>query len=271
MTDMFITLARDTQSTGQIMALTALFGGVIFVLMVWRRGERMFHRQALNLSLNLRSLGEVVGSFSVIIAFGLLDFSTVVVIAQAHPLAVTLGAAVFLGEAVGWRRWVAIFLGFIGVLIVMRPTPESFDPNLLWTVVYIAGFTMRDLASRTLPREISTVFAVAWSMVALAIVGSIIMIFTSGFVMPDALNWVWLFGASIFLALAVWLLTNAMRIGEVSAIAPFRYARIPFALLAAWIIFADVPDLLTWVGCAVIAGSGGYAFWRERRLSAVPT
>lgn len=265
--DVFVKLARETLSASQIMLLTSVMIGVIFYLLLRWRGETLWHRNALNPALNIRSLGEVFGSFGILVAFGKLDFSTVSILAQAQPLAVTFGAALFLRETVGWRRWFAVFLGFLGVLVVMRPTPSGFDPNMLWMVVFIIGLGARDLASRALPPHISTPFAVFWSMLLLTIAGAVILPFEGGWRTVSAWAWLWLVAMSLALSLAIWLLTTSLRLGEVSAVMPFRYSRIPFALILAWVLFDDVPDLLTWVGVGLIVGSGIYTFMRERRLA----
>ncbi len=265
--DIFVKLARETLSASQIMLVSSVMIGAIFFGFVKHQGDDFWHREAWNPALNIRSLGEVFGSFGILVAFGKLDFSTVSVLAQAQPLAVTLGAALFLGENVGWRRWLAVFLGFSGVLVVMRPTPTGFDPNMLWMLLFIIGLGARDLASRALPDRISTSFAVVWSMVFLTIAGTAILPFEGGWHLVSNQAWMWLVGLSLALSLAIWLLTTALRLGEVAAVAPFRYSRIPFALFVAWLFFDDVPDALTWLGCSMIIGSGFYAFWRERRLN----
>ena len=265
--DVFVKLARETLSASQIMLVSSIMIGAIFFVVVKHQGEHFWHRDAWNPALNIRSLGEVFGSFGILVAFGKLDFSTVSVLAQSQPLAVTLGAAVFLGEKVGWRRWLAVFVGFSGVLVVMRPTPTGFDPNMLWMVLFIIGLGARDLASRALPEYISTAFAVVWSMVYLSVAGAIIMPFEGGWYSVDMQTWIWLISLSLALSLAIWLLTTALRLGEIATVAPFRYSRIPFALFVAWLLFDDVPDALTWLGCAMIIGSGFYAFWRERRVN----
>lgn len=266
--DVFAKLARETQSAGQVLALTSGLMFVIFYVAMWRNGERLSHPLAWNRTLLVRSMGEVVGSVGIIIALGLVPLSTVVVLGQALPLAATLGAVVFLGEKVGWRRWAAVGAGFFGVLLILRPGLEGFDPNALWVVLYIVGLAARDLASRGLPRTISTQFAVTWSMLYLTIAGVVLVWFEGGWQPIDGPAAAYLLAITLSASVGVTLITMAMRLGEVSAVAPFRYSRLIFALGFAFLVFGEVPDAATWAGSALIVGSGLYAFWRERQGAA---
>jgi len=267
--DTCIKLASRTQSSGQILALTSLGSCVVFLALVIRKREPLFGPLAHHPALLLRSAGEVMGSFGIVMSLALAPLSTVTVVMQAQPLAVIFAAALLLGESVGWRRWMAVGLGFLGVLVILRPGQASFDPNLMWTLVAIVGFTARDLGSRLLPREVSTPFAVAWAMAALAVYGAILMPMQGGWHPVDGWTAVWLLGMVAAVSVALALITAAFRTGEVAAVAPFRYARVVFALAIATLIFGETPDATTYAGMALIVASGLYAFWRERRVPTV--
>jgi drug/metabolite transporter (DMT)-like permease len=264
--DAFVKLTSRTLNAGQIIGVSSLLTFVVFAAWVWRDGGRLLTRQALNPALMIRNSGEVIGSVGIVIALSLAPLSTVSALGQAQPLAITAMAAVFLGERVGWRRWLAVVLGFMGVLIILRPGLGDFDPNLLWVLLYIFGLGARDVASRALPREVSTQFAVAWSMLPLAIAGFVVMQFQGGWRPVGGMAALWLSSMTLAVVVALWMITSALRAGEVSTVAPFRYTRIVFALIIAFAVFGEVPDLWTWLGAALIVGSGLYAFFRERRL-----
>ena len=266
--DAFIKLASRTQSVAQILALTSAVAFAIFATWVVRSGGRLFTRDALSPVMLIRGSGEVIGSLGIVMALSLAPLSSVSALGQAQPLAVTMGAAIFLGESVGWRRWSAVILGLIGVLIILRPGMGSFDPNLLWVLVYVFGLAARDLASRALPPTISTQYAVAWAMLPMALFGAVLMPFQGGWHPVDFLTFIWLAGASLAAATALWMITSALRAGEVSAVAPFRYTRIIFALFIAFVVFGEIPDFYTWLGAALIVGSGIYTFLRERQAKA---
>ena len=179
-----------------------------------------------------------------------------------------MGAAIFLNETVGWRRWAAVALGLIGVLVILRPGFGAFDPNLLWVLVYVFGLAARDLASRRLKGTISTPFAVAWSMVPMTFAGWLLMVFQGGWQSVSGEVVLWYLGMVLAISVALWTLTAAMRMGDLSAVAPFRYSRILYALLIAYVVFDEVPDALTWLGAAMIVGgasthSGANVSWRQ--------
>lgn len=263
--DMFVKLASSTQGVGQIIAISSAATLAVFTLWVWRDGGRLFVPEALDKVLLIRSAGEVVGAFGIVMALALAPLSSVAALGQAQPLAVTMMAALFLGEKVGWRRWGAVISGFLGVLIIMRPGFGDFDPNLLWVILYIFGLAARDVASRALPPTVSTPFAVAWAMIPMTLVGVVLMGFQDEVQPVDGLTTLWYIGLTMSVVAAMWMITSALRAGEVSTVAPFRYTRIIFALAIAFAVFGEVPDLWTWVGAALIVGSGLYAFLRERR------
>ena len=265
--DAFVKLAGATLGVGQIIAVSSAGTLAIFWSLMLSRGEPLWSSRAFERAVLLRTCGEALGSIAIVVALGLAPLSSVIAVMQAQPLVVTVAAAVFLSEAVGWRRSLAIAIGFLGVMIVIRPGLGGFDPNLLWAVVALLGLTLRDLASRVLPSDMTTRFAVAWSMIPMTIIGCAIMGLEGGWRPMGLLEWIWLAGISVTVSIALWALTSAMRIGEVAAIAPFRYSRMVFAMIIAMVVFQERPDMLTWLGVALIIGSGIYAFWRENLLA----
>jgi drug/metabolite transporter (DMT)-like permease len=264
--DALVKVSTTEMSPGQFMAMTsgALF--VIFVVLLLRNGERFFSRLALEPAMLTRTGGEVIGSTAIIMALSLSPLSTVTVLGQAMPLVVMVGAALFLKETIGWRRWLAAGLGLAGVLLILRPGNASFDPGLLWMILYVLGLGTRDLASRLLPATVSTPFAVAWSMPLLVVVGLIMVPLQGGWQPVDGPTLLSMAGFVAAAAAAIALITVAMRTGEVSAVAPFRYTRILFGLLIAMLVFGESLSGTTLAGALLIAGSGLYAFWRERRV-----
>ncbi len=267
--DAFVKLASESQGAGQVVFISSVATFCLFRAAMWRSGERLWSPEALDPALLVRTAGEVAGGIGIVIALGLAPLSSVIALAQAQPLAVVVGAALFLKEDIGWRRWAAVGLALAGVLMILRPGFSAFDPGLLWVLVYVFGLAARDLASRRLPARVSTPFAVAWSMVPMAPAGAVMMLFQGGWRPVSLETAVWYLGMILAISAALWTLTTAMRSGDVSSLAPFRYSRILFALVIAYLVFGEVPDLMTWAGVTLIVGSGLYAFWRERRLAGI--
>ncbi len=267
--DAFFKLATATQSAGQILAITSLASFAIFFTILKRNGERLIHPNALNPLVQIRAASETAGTFGIVMALAVVPLAEVTVIAQSQPLVVTLMAAAFLKEKIGPRRWTAVALGLLGVIIIMRPGLSAFDPNHLWVLLYVVGLSFRDVASRALPAELSTSFVVSWSLIWLTVFGLFLMPFQGGWHPIDGRTAFYLVGITVTVSIALALITMSFRSGEIGAVAPFRYARIVFGLALAWLVFGETLDLISWLGLALIVGSGLYAFWRENQIGKV--
>ena len=263
--DAWIKLASATLPVGEILAFMGLGGSLIFGAISLRRGERVFTRAILNRSILLRGLGEMIGTVSMITALTLIPFSTAAAITQAIPLVITMGAALFLGEKVGWPRWTAIAVGLAGVLLIIRPGLEEFEPNSIFAVIGVIGLSLRDLATRTAPRLISTPVLSAYGFLVLIPVGLALLLFSGGGAMPEPMVWFYLAGMVIMAALGYFAITMAMRMGDVGAITPLRYTRIVFAMIIGIALFDENPDGLTLIGTAIVIGSGLFTIYREHR------
>ena len=178
----------------------------------------------------------------------------------------TLGAALFLGEPVGWRRWSAIVAGFLGVLLIIRPGLEGFDMRALLAVLGVCGLALRDLATRRIPPATSS-FQLSFLAFLSLIPAAIVLGAVSGapLVWPDPAQWALLAGAVGMGVLAYYAIVGAARVGEVSFVTPFRYSRMLFALIVGYVVFSERPDALMLIGATVIVASGLYTLWRERK------
>ena len=261
--DMFLKFAAQNLPTGQILLLTAVFGFAFFALLVRREGNRTLISAALHPWVLARNAGEMIGTIAYITALASVPLATVSAVLQAMPLAVTMAAALFMGERVGWRRWTAIGLGFVGVILVIRPGMDGFRPAGLWVLVTVAGLALRDLASRKIPHTISNNQVSAWGIASVAVLGAGMMPFQTP-VLPDVGQSVLLIGAFAFGTAGYWAITAATRVGEVSVVSPFRYSRLIFAIAIGTFVFGESLDMLTLAGAGLIIGSGLYSFARER-------
>ncbi len=263
--DMFIKLAAEGVPTGEIILIAGLFGIPIFAALAWQSGKSVWVRAAWRPAVVVRNLGEMVGSIAYVTAIATVPLPTVSAVLQAMPLVVTMGAALFLRESVGWRRWTAIAVGFVGVMLVIRPGLDGFRPAALWVLITVVGLAVRDLASRAVPAEFSSAQVSAWGAMAITLLGVMMMAWTGAAVMPTGLQAVQLSLMGIFGSAGYWAITAATRTGEVSTVAPFRYARLVFAIIIGWLIFNEPADTLTLCGAGLIIGSGLYSFARERK------
>jgi len=255
---------------GQIMVVIGLGGALAFGLIAMRRRLRVFAPDFLRGAVLVRNLAEMVGGAAVVMAIALVPLAAVTAILQAMPLAVTLGAALFLREPVGWRRWSAILVGFIGVLMILRPGSAGFDPAALLAVIGVLALSVRDLATRRVPIRVHSLQLSAWGFAMMVPAGLLLLVLTmSPPVAPTAGQWGWLMGGLFAGILAYGALVSATRLGDIAATTPFRYARLIFAMAIGVVFFGERPDAMTLAGSALVVGAGLYTLWRQIRLQRV--
>jgi len=267
LTDSFVKAASRDIPIGQILAISGVIGGLVFAMMTRAQGHAVFSREILTWPVILRNGSEILGTICYVKALSLIDLSTASAILQATPLAVTFGAVLLLGERVHWRRWSAIAIGFAGVLIILRPGASSFDPDTLWAFFGMLALAMRDLATRLVPSSMPTLRISTYGMTMLLPAGLIMLAFDQGPRAMNLLNWFQTFG---FVGLGItgyWAITAAMRVGDISIVAPFRYSRILFALLVGITVFGERPDFWTIFGATLTIAAGIYSFMRQRRAA----
>jgi drug/metabolite transporter (DMT)-like permease len=250
---------------------TIFLRGVMTVLALWligvvQGGLKLRLSRADTRVLAWRTLGEIAATVFFLTALMHMPIADLSAIMQSLPLAVTLTAALLFGERIGWRRIAAISAGFVGVMIIIRPGGESFGIWSLLGVGSVLSVVLRDMATRRFSRGVSSVSVSLYAAVSVLILGAV-MIPVDGWQTPTAAE---LGGASMAaLALVGGYLTviMAMRVGEVSVVAPFRYTSLLWAVTMGWLVFGDLPDGWTIAGAALVVGSGVYAFYRERALA----
>jgi drug/metabolite transporter (DMT)-like permease len=264
--DAFIKLAGlGGMPTEAILGWLGLGGAAIFGAYARWRGIRIWTRDLLHPAVIARNIGEVAGTYCFVKALTLIPLSLATTILQTMPLMVTAGAALLLGEQVGWRRWLAIAAGFCGVLLVMRPATGAFDPLSLWAVGTVAGLAARDIATRKVPKSIDTMQLMVWAYAGIALLGLGLIAGGADWgrdATPAA--WGWVAAMLAIGAFSYWALTEATRIGEVSVVAPFRYSRLVFGLAIGVAVFGETLDGWMIAGALIIMASGLYAFHRER-------
>lgn len=255
---------------GQLLVMVGLGSGAIFGTLARFQGRPLFSPMLLNRPVMLRNLSEAFGSAFFVTALALTPLSSASAILQATPLAVTLGAALFLGEKVGWRRWSAIIVGFAGVLLVIRPGLEGFQPASLLAVAAVLTLAVRDLSSRLVPVEVASAQLAAWALLSLVPTGLVMLVVghTSP-VVPSAPDLLRLGGVFLVGGIGYYALVAATRGGDLSTVMPFRYTRLVFAMIIAALVFGERPDALMLGGAALIVATGMYTIWRTAKLRAV--
>src|SRR5690606_3463597 len=261
--DVLIKQMAEGLPVGQVLAMVGVGGGLLFGAIAGARGESLLTRTLLYVPVMLRNLAEAGGSATFVTALALTTLSGASAILQATPLAVALGAALFLGETVRWRRWTAIGIGMVGVLMIIQPGMAGFEPASLLALVAVVLLAMRDVASRAVPPDVSSVQLAAGGLLSLVPTGLLMLLLTgTAPLRPDGTDLARLGAVFVIGGAAYYAVVAATRIGDLSAVMPFRYTRLVFAMVLAYLIFDERPDALMLAGAALIVGTGLYTIWR---------
>lgn len=256
-----------TLPVAEVLVLFGVGGALIFAVAALISGDRILGAGVVSRPMRVRIGFEIVGRLFYTLALALTPLSATTAILQATPIVVVLGAALLFGEQVGWRRWTAIILGLVGVLIILRPTPASFTPLSILAVIGMIGFAGRDLASRAAPPSVGTAALGFWGFVALVLAGTIYGTVWEqrGFLWPDGATALSLVAIALWGTAAYASLMKAMRTGEVATVTPFRYTRLLFGITLGILVFGETVDAAMAVGCAVVVASGLFILYRGRR------
>ena len=265
--DSIIKTLSERLAPGQVLIMIGIGGTSVFYVLAHIRNAGLTRSTVRDPWVIARSVSELLGTVFFVLSLTLVPITVISAVIQVSPLLVTLGAALLLGEKVGLRRWSAITIGLFGVGVILRPWDADFQPAVLFTVIGVIGLSARDLATRRVPVETSSLSLAILGMGATIPAGLLLMGFSSKILVPTS-NEIILILLSIFIAvLAYSCIIRAMRIGEVSAVVPFRYSRLLFGVFIGVWYFGESLDQWTVIGSGIVVTSGLYSLWREMRLS----
>ena len=265
--DAFMKLLFSEIALFQAVFLRSIITVPPILIMVWitKVAIRNLSKQDQRLIL-VRVGAEIFVTITFLTALKHMPLANVTAILQALPLAITMAAALFLAEPVGWRRWSAIIVGFIGVLIVVRPGLEGFNIYSLSAFMAIIFLTVREISTRKLKSEVPTITVVLSTAVGSTLFAGIMMI-GSEWDTVSAVSWLLILGAAVAILIATLLSVMAMRIGDIGFVSPFRYTSMIGAIGLGILMFGDWPDQPTLVGTVIIVSTGIYTFHREQKVS----
>lgn len=262
--DAITKVASESMNMAQVMLIRGAFASLFVGLLAWQRGALALPGSMLQPMVAIRVIGEAGATASFLIALAHLPIANVSAVLQALPLAVTMGAALVFKEGVGWRRWLAIAIGFAGVLIIVRPGFAGFSIYSLLALACVACCAVRDLATKRIPQAIPTLLVSTTTALAMTMLGAALLLPMGGWTPMTGESTAFLALAAVLVVIGYQFIIMAMRVGDISFIAPFRYTALLWSILLGLFIFGDVPDLPMILGASVIVGSGLYALYRER-------
>tara|TARA_R110000850_G_scaffold85980_1_gene185429 strand:+ start:2159 stop:3097 length:939 start_codon:yes stop_codon:yes gene_type:complete len=264
--DAFMKEALTQLPLGQSLFLRGLAASLFTALITWHGGGFASRpNRSERRAIGLRTIGEIGGTGCFMVALSHMPLADLTAILQALPLFVTLAAAVFLRETVGWRRWSAILMGFSGVLLIVQPGGSTFSPYALLALLAVVFITLRDLSTRRIAGRMSSALIAHITALAVTALGIVLLPFaawepvTWGAILP-------LMGSAIFLSAGYLTVVAATRTGDIGFVAPFRYTGLVWAIVLGLVFFAEIPSVYMLSGAAIIVAAGLYAFWRERQL-----
>ncbi len=247
----------------QLLVIRGVITSALIAGLAWRLGALKFDIAGRDwVLLGVRTLSEIGAAYYFIDALRKMEIANVTAVLQVLPLTVALGAALLFKEPLGWRRLLAIFLGFLGMLLIVRPGPDGFTPESTSVLSAVAFVTVRDLSTRKISAEVPSMmgaFTAALGVTLFAAVGSLSVEWTQ----VGTREMVLILAASCLIGVAYLLSVMTMRVGEITFIAPFRYTSLVWALLLGFLVFDEWPDPLTQLGAFIVVATGLFTLYRE--------
>jgi len=265
--DLLIKTLDSNLPVSQIIWIRGCFLSVLILMLVWQQGLLSRWRSIFTVKMWARGACEGGATLCFLAALFQLPFANLAAILQALPLAVTVGAVLFLKEPIGWRRWLAILIGLVGVLIIIRPGMGGFQfasVLVLFSVVFAAA---RDLITRRLPQDLPSLLVSGFSAVFIALLGMLITGFNRSWVSMSWEQSGTLAAASFFLFFGYQFIILSMRTGEIAYVVPYRYTALLWAILFGYLVFDEVPDFYTLLGSTIVVSMGLYTMYRELKVS----
>ncbi len=259
-------ITQDVPLFQAILVRGGLTVAVLALIAVWTVGGlniRTARRDAGVLA--IRTIAEVGGTVFFLQALVHMPLANLTAIMQSLPLVVPLTAAVVFGDKIGWRRLLAISIGFAGVLLIIKPGTTGFDVWSMFGLGSVACVVVRDLATRELSRDVPSVAVALWAAIAVTVMGAG-GVAVQGWQPITSYQALMLTGASAALIVGYMFIVMVMRVGDIGFVAPFRYMALLWAILFGWVLFGSLPDGWTMLGAAIVVATGIYTLWRERKL-----
>jgi drug/metabolite transporter (DMT)-like permease len=265
--DTMIKIVSENLSLFQAIFLRGFFATTFVAMMAWHQGVLFYNVSKHDRHiLGLRMIGEVGGTLCFLTALFNMPIANATAILQVLPLVITLASAIFFKEAVGWRRYTAIIVGFIGVLIVVRPGSDGFNSTSFWALLAVLFMAGRDLFTRKLSSDVPSLYAAVIAALGITVI--------AGLLLPT-MEWrpvfsehLWMLVlAACFLVVGYIFSIMAMRVGDISFASPFRYTNLIWAIIIGLFVFGDTLDIWTLTGGLIVVATGVYTFYRDRQLN----
>ena len=263
LTDLLIKVASQTLPIGQVMISYGVGSLIVFWALLRIKGESIRLSPLTNSTVIFRNIGDLIALNGMFLALVYVPLSTIGAVIQIVPILVTAAAALFLGERVGMRRVSAIFVGFLGALLIIQPGAASFDITAILVLIAAIGMALRDIATKLVRENLSTLLLTFYSCFLFIISGGVLLIIDGGASVPVVGNSVTIAAMIVTGSLGFFFMTEAVRLGEMSVVSPFRYTRLLFSMAAGILILGEQVNASMIIGSALTILSGLYIWRRE--------
>ena len=264
--DAFLKIVTKQVPVGQVLMMFGLGGLCVFAILARRAKAHLFQPQVFTRSMLFRAVFEFFGRLFYILAIALTPMSSATAILQAAPLFVALGARIFLNEKVDAKTWLAIWVGLLGVLIILRPSADDFSALSLLALIGTLGFVGRDLFTRAAPPVLTKEVLGFYGFTTTVIAGAGFALWDGkGFVVLQTMQVLMLVLALTAGVFAYTAHMTAMRTGSIAAVTPYRYTRLLFGISIGVVAFDEQLDAPMLLGCAVVIGAGLFIGWQNQR------
>ncbi len=254
-------------SVGQVLVMRSLGSFVMLTPMIARQGrDGLFRLERPSLQI-LRVVLTTVDVALFYAAVAYLPLADVITFYMAGPIYIAALSHFFLGETIGWRRWLAVVIGFLGVIIALRPSSAMLSWPAIFALIGSLSFALTLILGRRL-RQTSDVTLVTWQTVGALIAGAVLSI--GNWSAMSSLDLVAMLGLGIVAASAHMLITRSLKLAPASLLAPLQYSLLLWAILLGYLFFGDLPDRQVLIGSAVIVLAGLFIFHRKKIVSGIP-
>ena len=264
--DTFVKLLGAHIPLFEILFLRGLLATGALIMMCWDLNALQWRHSARDWSLMIaRSGSEIAAAYFFLTALIHMPIANVTAILQTLPLTVSLGGVLFFKNPIGWRRLLAILIGFGGMMLIVRPGSDGFDIYSIYVLIAVLCVTVRDLTTRAMSKSVPSLFVTLLASLSVTVYSGI-MVIGAEFTPMTSTDQAYLIASAIFIIGGYAFSVLVMRVGDISFVALFRYSAVIWTLLIGFWVFGDWPDELTLLGAAIIALSGGYTMLREARV-----
>ncbi len=260
--DSCIKLIGTTLPLAQVICLIGLVSSLFLLMVCGQQGILKDLPLILTRTVLLRSLFDTMATFMFISALMHMPLANLSSVMQSVPLVVVAVGVIFLGEKAGLARIAAVVAGFAGVLLIVKPSPQTITIYELLAVATVIVVAFRDLVTKRIPGHVPLLVIALANAVFISLSGFGVGL-AQGFKAVEAWQWALLLGAGLMVTISYFFIVATVRLGDLSATAPFRYSEVVFAIIAGILVFGEYPDAISYAGMALVIGAGLFAAHRE--------